>query len=79
MELLEKEINMIAREAPFVKEFFDTYGIHPENENIPLGQYFDTLTEDYFEDIGMDKDQLISNLEGFCNYQLLRRNSKSIQ
>ena len=65
MELLKKEINVITREAPFVMEFFDTYGINPEDGNIPLGQYIDALTEDYFEDIGMDKDQLISNLEGF--------------
>ncbi len=65
MELLEKEIEDITKESPHVKEFFNTYGIRPENPNISLGSYLDTLTDEFFEDIGMDKIRLISNLEGF--------------
>jgi ABC-type lipoprotein export system ATPase subunit len=65
IELLEKEINVIVHETPCIKEIFDIYGIRPFDDKVRLGQYLDTLTEEYFEDIGMDKNQLISTLEGF--------------
>jgi len=63
MELLEKNIDTITKETPYIKEFLDTCGIQPD-KTMGLGKYLDTLTEEFFEDIGMDKIQLISNMEG---------------
>ena len=65
MELLEKEIELIARETPYVTEFFKTYRISPTDPKMSLGKYLDSLTDEYFEDIGMDKTQLVSSLAGF--------------
>jgi ABC-type lipoprotein export system ATPase subunit len=72
MEILEKNINTIKQDIPYIREFFDTYGIQPDNGNIRLGEYLDTLTEEYFEDIGMDKAQLISSLEGFLQLSVAK-------
>jgi ABC-type antimicrobial peptide transport system, ATPase component len=65
MELLEKEIELISKETPYVTEFFRTYRITPPNPKVSLGKYLDSLTDEYFEDIGMDKTQLVSSLAGF--------------
>ncbi len=65
MELLKKEIEVISNETPYVNEFFKTYRINPTDPKVSLGNYLDSLTDEFFEDIGMDKTQLVSNLAGF--------------
>ncbi|MBP1639330.1 MAG: transporter related protein [Bacteroidetes bacterium] len=65
MELLEKEITTIIKEIPYIGTLFETYGIRPQNDSVRLGQYLDTLTDEFYEDIGIDRSQLISNLVGF--------------
>jgi ABC-type lipoprotein export system ATPase subunit len=63
-ELLEKPISLLKEEIPALQEFLENYGIDPDSE-LSFGQYFDELSEERYEDIGIDKDMLISNLEGF--------------
>lgn len=65
MELLKKEITILKQEIPYIGDFFDSYGIRPDDEMMPLGHYLDTLTDEFFEDIGIDKTQLVSNISGF--------------
>jgi ABC-type lipoprotein export system ATPase subunit len=65
MELLEKEISTVIQEIPYIKTFFGNYGISPKNERTRLGQYIDSLTSEFYEDIGIDKTQFINNLLGF--------------
>ena len=65
MELLEKEITSIKQEMPYIKDFLDSYGICPQNESVRLGHYLDTLTDEFYEDIGIDKTQLVNNILGF--------------
>jgi ABC-type lipoprotein export system ATPase subunit len=65
MELLEKEISAVIQEIPYIKTFFEDYGISPKNERTRLGQYIDSLTSEFYEDIGIDKAQFINNLIGF--------------
>lgn len=65
MDLLEKEIHTLKDELPFLNGFFDNYGFRFVDENMPLGKYLDTLPHEYFENVGVNKEQLIDNLFGF--------------
>ena len=64
-ELLEKKIDMLVQEQPAILDFFSDYSIQPTDRNQLLGHYFESLNEDFFEDMGIDKIQLINNLHGF--------------
>ena len=76
MELLEKEIGLISEETPYVAEFFRTYRITPANPKISLGEYLNTQDDEYFKDIGMDKEQLVNNLAGFIEMGQGKEESK---
>jgi ABC-type lipoprotein export system ATPase subunit len=66
-ELLGKKIDRLKQEQPQMLGFLESYGIRPENGNQQLGQYLDMLTDDFFEDIGIGKDQLMNNFQGFVH------------
>lgn len=68
MELLDKDINSIAQESVLAKDFFESYGIIPAHGSMPLKEFLDTRTDEFFEDIGLDKAHIISNIEGFLSY-----------
>ena len=68
-EILEKPITLLKDEMPELKAFFDSYGIKFDRENLSLGNYLETLTEEYYDDIGIDKIMLISNMKGFIEQQ----------
>ena len=64
-EILEKPITLLKEELPELRDFFNSYGIKFEQVNLPLGQYFENLTEEDYDDIGVDKTMLIGNMKGF--------------
>lgn len=63
-ELLEKPIVLLKDEVPAITEILKNYGIETGSE-LSLKQYLNNLTEEDYEDIGIDKLMLISNLKGF--------------
>ncbi|ACF13425.1 ABC transporter-related protein [Chloroherpeton thalassium ATCC 35110] len=64
-EILEKEIKSVKTELPQLIGFFGNYGIELEREHLALGDYLSSFTEEHYEDLGIDKQQLIENLDGF--------------
>jgi ABC-type lipoprotein export system ATPase subunit len=62
-ELLETNIVSLCAQYPGISAFFNDYGISIET-NHSVGHYFDSLPDDFFEDKGIDKNQLINNLVG---------------
>ncbi|NTW50575.1 MAG: ATP-binding cassette domain-containing protein, partial [Chlorobiales bacterium] len=79
VEILEKEIKSVKSELPQLVGFFGNYGINLEHEHIPLGAYLENFTEEYYEDIGIDKHQLIENLDGFLQQLEAIRNGNSFR
>lgn len=65
LQLLEKEITVLEKEHLLIGSFFDNYGIRLNDKSITLGKYLDALSNEFYEDIGIDKAQLIDNLVGF--------------
>jgi ABC-type lipoprotein export system ATPase subunit len=63
-ELLGKKIGALLVEYPFISGFLNDYGLRPDVNDQLIGHFFDSLTEDFMEDIGIDKGQLINNLIG---------------
>jgi ABC-type lipoprotein export system ATPase subunit len=79
VDVLEKEIKSVKSELPQLVGFFGNYGIGLEHEHLSLGAYLEGFTEDYYEDIGIDKHQLIENLDGFLQQLEAIRNGGSLK
>jgi ABC-type lipoprotein export system ATPase subunit len=61
-DFLNKPIAKLESEAPELQDLFNTYGIRSGQDNISLGRYLENLSQDYYEDIGIDKATLIGNM-----------------
>ncbi len=64
-DILDKPIKNIREELPELIPFFGDLGIRLKQEDQLLGEYLDTLSDEYYEDIGIDRDMLICNMNGF--------------
>jgi ABC-type lipoprotein export system ATPase subunit len=65
MKLLERTIAEIYREIPEVSMFLGDYGLDPLERGIPLGHWLESLPEEMYEDIGIDREGLVENLEEY--------------
>ena len=68
-EILEKPIMLLHDEMPELEEFFDSYGIKFTQKDLSLGNYLENLTDEDYDDIGIDKTMLIRNMKGFLELQ----------
>ncbi len=65
IEILEKKIGYLTAEFPPITEFFSDYGITFNNLHATLGETLDGLAEEHYEDMGIDREKLLENLDGF--------------
>lgn len=72
MNILNKKIAIIKGEIPSLQVFFENYGLQFTDEQMLLGVFIDGLTYDFYEDAGISKEQLISNLIGFIRQMEIR-------
>ncbi len=68
MHILEKEIGVLKSEFPQLTGFFTDYGISFTESQSTLGDYLDHLPEELYEDIGIDRERLLENLDGFLQH-----------
>ena len=64
-EILEKKIGYLTAEFPPLTEFFSDYGITFTDLHATLGEALEGLAEEHYEDIGIDREKLLENLDGF--------------
>ncbi|MFM2292513.1 MAG: hypothetical protein RIS29_2326 [Bacteroidota bacterium] len=72
MNISEKSISNLISEYPYLYDFFENYGIKDDGTGLSLEKVLNALSEDFFEDIGTSKEQLISNLLGVIAQQEVR-------
>ncbi|MEI8102040.1 MAG: ATP-binding cassette domain-containing protein [Chlorobium sp.] len=65
IEILEKNIGYLTAEFPLITGFFNDYGIAFYDLHATLGESLDRLPEEIYEDIGIDREKLLENLDGF--------------
>lgn len=64
-DLLARRIGELKRETPQMADFLESHGLGRRVENQRLGACLDSLPQTHFEDIGVDRQQLIANLAAF--------------
>lgn len=69
MELLNKNIHTLLDELPALHVFLENYGLQFSDKAKSLGECIQSLSDDFFEDAGINQEQLISNLLGFIHQQ----------
>ncbi len=67
--IIEKNIAELKENHASVFQYLCTFGLKFTNEQQSLSAYLNSLTEETIEDIGIDKNQLLINLEGFLSTQ----------
>ena len=65
MHILEKKIELLTSECPQLTGFFSDYGISFNDLQATLSDSLDHLSEEIYEDIGIDREKLLENLDGF--------------
>lgn len=74
-DIFQKNTATLKREMPHVVQFFANYGVHFQEQNLSIAKQLDGLSNDFFEDIGIGKKQLIQTLEAFLkNRESLENN-----
>ncbi len=64
-EILIRKWSELSVFVPQLLDFFAGYGIELEGSSQTLGELIDDISEDHFEDIGIDCTGFLDNLEGF--------------
>jgi len=79
-DILKQDTATLEREMPYVVQFFANYGIHFPELNLSIGKQLDGLSNDFFEDIGIGKRQLIQIFEAFLkNRELLEKDDPTFK
>lgn len=79
-DILKQDTATLEREMPYVVQFFANYGIHFPELNLSIGKQLDELSNDFFEDIGIGKKQLIQTFEAFLkNRELLEKDDTTFK
>jgi len=76
IHILEKEIGVLISDFPQLPGFFSDYGLSFDEGHATLGKYFDQLSEEFYEDIGIDRERLLENLDGFLEQLKQLKNSE---
>ncbi len=77
MDILNKDTAILQQEMPHVAHFFANYGIHFIKQNQTLEQLLNSYSDDFFEDIGIGKLQLLQNLEAFLTNRAMLENDNN--
>ncbi len=64
-EILIRKWSELSTLVPQLLDFFAGYGIELEGSSQTLGELIDDISEEHFEDIGIDRTGFLDNLEGF--------------
>lgn len=64
-EILIKKWSDISTSIPQLLDFFAGYGIEPAGSSQILGELIEDVSEEHFEDIGIDRAGFLDNLAGF--------------
>jgi ABC-type lipoprotein export system ATPase subunit len=64
-QVLEKNWQEISISFPQLIEFLDGYGIDWQADKGSIGHTIDKTSDEYFEDIGIDRKSFLDNLHGF--------------
>ena len=65
IDILEQNIGHLTTEFPPITGFFSDYGIIFNDLHATLGETLEHLPEEHYEDIGIDREKLLENLDGF--------------
>jgi ABC-type lipoprotein export system ATPase subunit len=64
--MLEKNILDLINNKPYIKDFFESFGLPVPTKNQIVKEYFNNLNENLLEDLGQSKEQL---LETFIEFE----------
>jgi len=67
--IIKKDIASLEKEFPAVADYLKQYGLRFPNKEQTLDTHLQLLTEETLEDMGIDRKQLLINLEGFILQQ----------
>jgi ABC-type lipoprotein export system ATPase subunit len=65
IDILEQNIGHLTTEFPPITGFFSDYGIIFNDLHATLGETLERLPEEHYEDMGIDREKLLENLDGF--------------
>jgi len=66
-DLLRRSIPEIKKDLPQLTEFFDVHGIVHQYATVTLGEYLASMSEDQFQDLGVNREQIVSNLADYLD------------
>jgi len=79
-DIFKKDSTTLESEMPHVVQFFANYGVLFPSLNLSVGKQLDDLPNDFFENIGIGKTQLIQSLEAFLeNIESLEKNGTTFK
>jgi ABC-type lipoprotein export system ATPase subunit len=65
IKIFERKIAHLMTEVPEISGILKDYGLAPENHDLSLNSYLDSLPEEIYEDMGIDRFGLLEQIEGF--------------
>ncbi len=71
MNILERTISELFEEMPEVSYFLSDHGLVPLEQGIALGLWLESLPDELYEDIGIDRQGLVENLNEYLAQRLL--------
>ena len=66
-EILSQNIDKLTSDYPEIVEFFKGYNIHVHPAELSLNKLLDSYSEEFYEDLGIDKTHLLVNFETFVD------------
>lgn len=78
-DILQENFVSLKQKMPYVLDFFADYGVRFSEQHISVGEQIDGFTTDFFEDIGIEKKQLIQNFEAYINNRETLEKSDNIR
>lgn len=76
LAVIQKNIQLIEKECPHVLTFFSQYGLLFPEKELSIKIQIDSLSNDFFEEIGIGKNQLLQNFEAFLSNRELLENKE---
>ncbi len=65
MKLKNMYVNDLLALYPYAGEFFTIFGLKLNSEHIKLNSYLNSLNKNFFQDIGIEKSQLLEHFQYF--------------
>ncbi len=65
MKLKCMYVDDLLKVYPYSGDFFEEFGLKLKSEHVKLQQYLESLKKDFFDEIGIEKSQLIEHFQYF--------------